>query len=301
MNGQAIKETIYILRPTVDTPAQMQSPPVVGCIVGLPALAEYVPTSDHYNDKHSVIWFFDELFTASRMWLQKDQADIIELTDDTYGTFYEFGFFVNKFGESAIGYQLNWTAVLNAHGPGSYRIRNSSTKAIGTFPDQYSFDFNLMVYTADRADRTVRVEWSRSGVLGSRIKDEKVEDYGTLAWFNQLRVPNSMFGFDSSALTDEYVRYPNGENVWIGDSQIEELTWNIYQLPNYIHRFVQVDIMQSGKQKFTDYNKLAPTPTVDRWCVPTAGYKPDWVVGTINANVSVTFKPYFENLTHKRE
>jgi predicted DNA-binding ArsR family transcriptional regulator len=62
-----------------------------------------------------------------------------------------------------------------------------------------------------------------------------------------------------------------------------------------------VDLIQSGKMKFTDYNKLSPTPTVNRWVVPTAGYKPEWVVGTVNANVTVTFKPYFENLTHKRE
>jgi hypothetical protein len=31
------------------------------------------------------------------------------------------------------------------------------------------------------------------------------------------------------------------------------------------------------------------------------GYKPEWIIGTINANVEIKFKPYFENLTHKRE
>jgi hypothetical protein len=301
MNGQAIKETIYVIKPTVSTPIQVQTKETDGCVPTLPALAEYTPTDDHFNDRHSVIWFFDDLFTDAKIYLQKDQKDLIELTDNTFGTFYPYGFFVNKFNEKAIGFLIEWTKVLNAHGPGSYRIRNSSTRAIGTFPDQYSFEFNLQVYTPDRANRTVRAEWNRNGVLGSRISDEKVEDYGTLNWFNQIRIPNSMFGFDTSELTEEYVRYPNGSNVWITDKQVEELTWNIWQLPQYVHRFIQVDVMQAGKIKVTDYNKLVPTPTIDRWVVPTSGYKPEWIIGTQNANVTVTFKPYFENLTHKRE
>lgn len=300
MNGQAIQEIIYILKPTVAVNPALQEAMSSGCDQ-LPALAEMSPTNNRFNDKHSVIWFFDELFTEAKIYLQKNKADIIELTDNTYGTFYEYGFFVNKFGESALGYLIDWSMVLNEHGVGNYRIRNSGTKSIGTYEDQYSFEFNLQVYIADRADRTVRVEWNRSGVLGSRVKDEKVEDYGILDWYNQIRIPNSMFGFDTSELTKEYVHYPNGSNEWIGDSQVEELTWNIYQLPNFIHRFIQVDIMQSGKQKITDYNKLAPTQTIDRWVVPTSGYKPEWIVGAPKSNVTCTFKPYFENLTHKRE
>jgi hypothetical protein len=286
MNGQAIKQDIYILRAT-------------------PALAEFDPTDDHFNDKHSVIWFFDDLFTEVKIYLQKKTggafADVTELTDNTYGTFYPLAFFTNKFSERAIGYLIDWSLVLNEEGAGSYRVRVEGIKSIGVFDDKYSFEFALKVYTADRADRTVRIQWNRNGVLGSRFKDAEIEDYGILNWFNQIRVPNSMFGFDASEVTVEYIKYPNGSNVWLGDMQTEELTWNIYRLPNYIHRFIQVDALQSGKITFTDYNKLAPTQNIDRECVLVSGYKPEWIVGTINANVSVTLKPYYENLTHKRE
>lgn len=305
MNGQAIKQDIYVLRPSsnISNPIQSQSGNN-GCIFELPALAEYEPTDDHFNDIHAPIWFFDDLFSDVKIYLQKksiEWVDLVELTDNTYGTFYPYGFFVNKFGNSAIGYLIEWTKVLNENGPGSYRIRVSGEKSIGTFDGLTSFEFSLKSYTADRADKTVRVQWNRSGVLGNRLKDSDVDDYGQLNWLNQLRVPNSMFGFDISDFTEEYVRYPNGENEWIGDSQIEELKWDIYLLPNYIHRFIKVDIMQSGKVMFTDYNKLAPTQTIDRICVPTSGYKPEWIVGVITANVSTTWKPYYENLTHKRE
>jgi hypothetical protein len=305
MNGQAIAQDIYVLRTTPDAPARLQAAIDNGCEFYLPALAEMSPTDDHFNDQHSVIWFFNDLFSDVKIYLQKKVGgtwtDLTELTDDTYGTFYEYGFFINKFNESAIGYLIEWTNVLNEHGAGAYRVRVEGTKSIGTFDGLTSFEFALKVYTDDRADRTVRIEWNRSGVLGNRLSDVRIDDYGTLDWYNQLRIPNSMFGFDTSDLTEEYIKYPNGENVWLGDSQIEELTWNIYNLPNYIHRFIQVDVMQSGKVIFTDYNVLAPTQTVDRICVPTSGYKPEWIVGATGANVATTWKPYYENLTHKRE
>lgn len=305
MNGQAIKQDIYVLITTPAEVAQLQPLLDNGCTFELPALAELAPTNDHFNDKHSVIWFFDDLFSDVKIFLQKKVSgtwtDLTELTDDTYGTFYAYGFFVNKFSESAIGYLIEWTNVLNEHGIGSYRVRVEGTKSIGDFAGLTSFEFALKVYTQDRADKTVRAEWNRSGVLGSRLSDVKVEDYGILNWYNQIRIPNSIFGFDTGDLTIEHIRYPNGQNTWISDKQTEELTLNIYHLPNYIHRFIQVDLMQSGKITFTDYNKLAPTVNVDRVVVPTSGYKPDWIVGAINANVSVTFKPYYENLTHKRE
>jgi hypothetical protein len=159
MNGQAIKETIYVLRTTPDAPTQLQPSLDTKCVFELPALAEYVPTDDHFNDQHSVIWFFDELFSDVKIFLQKKiggaWSDVTELTDDTYGTFYAYGFFTNKFGDQAIGYLIKWTNVLNEEGPGSYRVRVEGTKSIGTFADQYSFEFALKVYTADRADRTV--------------------------------------------------------------------------------------------------------------------------------------------------
>ena len=306
INGQAIKQDVFVLNTTGNNTGGLQPlPSANNCDYFLPALAEYTYTDDHFNDQHSVIWFFDELFTETHIHLQSKNtgawADVAELTGNTYGKLYAYGFFINKFNEKAHGYLLDWSKVLNEQGPGAYRVRASGVKSIGTFDDQYSFEFELRVYTPDRADKTTRVQWNRSGVLGNRMKDEKIDDYGTLNWFNQIRIPNSIFGLPTSDLVKEYVVYPNGSNVWLSDKQVEELTWEIYQLPSYVHRFIQVDIMQAGQMTFSDYNKLNPTQNVDRIVVPTAGYKPEWQRGTVNANVTVTFKPYFENLTHKRE
>jgi hypothetical protein len=83
MNGQAIKQDFYVLRPAVTDKPVVQEAYNPGCQFYLPALAEYEPTDDHFNDKHSVIWFFDELFSDVKIYLQKldgDWEDVAELT-----------------------------------------------------------------------------------------------------------------------------------------------------------------------------------------------------------------------------
>lgn len=305
INGQAIKEVVYILHPSGDTPGQLQAPIVDNCDLELPALAEYEPSDPHFNDRHSEIWFYNDLFTNAKIYLQKKiggtWTNHVQITDNTLGTFYAFGFFVNKFNDKAIGFLAEWTKILNAYGTGSYRFKATADIAIGSSPDRLSFEFNVQVYTAGRADHTTRIEWNRSGVLGNISQDDKVDDYGTLNWYNQLRIPNSTFGFDTGEATREFVRYPNGQEQWLSDEQEEELIWNVYALPYYIHKFLRADFMQAGKMTMTDYNSLVPTKNVDRIVKPSSAYKPDWQMRTQNANVTVTFNPYFKNLTHKRE
>lgn len=305
MNGQVIKETFYVMRTDATTAGQLQPAMDTGCDFELPALAELEPTDDLFNDKTSIIWFFNDLYTSARIYLQKKVAgvwvDQSELTDNTYGTMYPLAFFTNKFNERALGYIIEWTKILNDLGVGIYRVRSTSVKSIGSAPDQFSFEFKLQVYTPGRADTTTRIEWTRNGVLGNTYDDMKIDDYGTLTWYNQLRIPNSTFGFDTGEVTREQVKYPNGEQVWISDEQEEELTWNVYLLPAFVHKFLRSDFMMCGSMTMTDYNSQVPTKNISRLVKPSSGYKPEWQMRTDKANVTVTFNPYFENLTHKRE
>lgn len=309
MNGTAIKENFFTLSTAIGITTNAVIPQFnrSGCNYALPALAELEPSDEMKNDRHSVIWFFSPLYTGAELFLQKKNAageyeDVDAMNNDDYGTFSEFGFFVNKFSESAIGYQIEWTYVLQAHGQGVYRVKMVSTRPTGSDPDQYSFEFNLETYTDDRADGTVRVEWNRYGSLGDRNNDEKVMDFGTLDWYNQLRIPDSMFGLPTSEIIRTSTRYQTGRKVWLSDQQVEVLTWNIVGLPGFLHDFLRVDMFMSGVITFTDYNSLSPVPTKNRQVITSSNYEPDWVVGVDlgRANVTLKFNPHFENLTHKR-
>lgn len=304
MNGQAIKKDFYILAESQPSENIDLIPKKKECCFALPALAELSFTSKYHNDNHSVIWFYGELFTTAKIYMQKkingSWVDW-ELTNDDYGTMKQFGFFVNKFDEKAIGYQIDWAKILVAKGEGLYRFKSGGTPAIGNAVEYYSFEFELRKYTESRANGTVRAEWYRNGILGSKSSDKRIDDFSDLNYFNQIRLPKSIFGFETSSFEREYVKYLNGSEVWTKDTQTEELTWNIRQMPEPVHRFLRVDMMQSGRVLITDYNSSNPTKHIDTECIPNSEYAPKWNEYVMTATVDLKFNKYYNNLTHLRE
>jgi hypothetical protein len=306
MNGQAIKQDFHILYTNSDSPSnKLIENKSLECCFELPALAETTFTDERKNDRHSVIWFFGELFGDAKIYIQKRTSgvwnNVEELIDNTYGTFYEFGFYTNKFNEKAIGYQIEWSKVLAELGQGVYRFKGTATPAIGGPVEYLSFEFKLLKYTDERAEESVYAFWYRNGINGSKESDIKIDDYANLNWFNAIRIPRSTFGYWDSVNESEFVKYPNGEMIWLKDDDVEELTWFIVAMPEPVHKFLRVDMMQAGKITITDYNSTNPTPYRDKEVVRSSSYAPEWVQGVRFANVTLTFKPYVQNFTRLRE
>lgn len=307
MNGQAIKQDFYLLTTNPPSYENMDLiPKKKECCFTLPALAELTFTGELKNDKHSVIWFFGELFSDAKIYIQKKVNGVwndTELTDNSFGTFNEFGFYTNKFNEKAIGYQIDWALILNDEdfGEGNYRFKGTGTPSIGDAVEYFSFEFTLKKYTDSRANGTVRASWYRKGILGSKTNDAQIDDFGSLNYFNQIRIPNSIFGFETSPVETSYIKYPNGEQIWTEDNQIEELEWRIRQMPEPVHRFLRVDMLQSGRVIITDYNSSNPTKHINRECVASTDYMPAWKDGVMTAPVTLKFKKYYQNLQHRRE
>jgi hypothetical protein len=323
-NGQCIKQDFTIISRTVvpeTVPTSAFS--LSECCFILPALASFDDNAKFKNDKHSVIWFFNELADASqtKLYLQKQIGGLYpdeitnfgyEITDDTIGTYnslgtIDFGYenqtspnFKNKYGERAIGLEIDWQKVLkdegeNGFGEGDYRILCKSGDL-----KQYSFEFCLLQWTAPRADETVVAEWWRNGSLGSRESDEKLEDYHIMNRYNRLRLPNAMFGLDTSTYESESVKYQSGKKVWLTDSHIEEYTLELFGLPYELHRFIEVDLLHGDTIQFTDFNINNPTKHVERKVIRTSNYEPKWVKGSSFAPVEVKFQQAIQNFTHNR-
>jgi hypothetical protein len=307
MNGQAIKQDFYILQSS-DKPKTLSFAQEMNeCCFMLPALAENEenPTDLLKNDKHSVIWFFNDLFTEATLTLQKntgnDFADIDDLDSDTYGELFPFGFFENKFNEKAIGYKIDWNKVLLIHGEGDYRISITASPSLGDDFTDTSFEFCLLTYNQERAEQTCQITWYRNGELGDPFTDEKLNDYGTLQWFNQLRLPDATFGMEKSTFEREFVKYQSGAKIWVKDAQKEEFQLILIRYPEWLHRFIRINILQSDEIFITDFNSQNPTTHVNRKIIPSSEYAPKWTFGSKFASVEMQFQQYFENLTHKRD
>ncbi len=307
INGQAIKQDFLILaKPTVPEVAITdKSGNDNGCCFILPALAELSITSDLKNDKHSVIRFFGQLFTEATMTLQKNEngtyVDEDDLDGNTYGTFYEFGFFVNKYGESAIGFEIDWQKVLTVSGEGDYRVKFSATPEFGDVYEDFSFEFCLKKYTTARADKTVRVTWNRNGQFGDEKQDERKVDFGTLDWFNQLRLPDSFFGRPSEEQEKTYTKYESGAEIWTADKRLEKYTFIGYMYPTFLHNFLKRNMFAGDNILITDYNIKNPNTYVDKKVVYESSYDPKWNDDVDRATVELSFKQEYQNLVRKRD
>lgn len=307
INGQAIKQDFLILSKQIEpqTPITDKSGNDNGCCFILPALAELTITSDLKNDKHSVIWFFNQLFTTALMTLQKYEngvfEDIDELDSNTYGTFYGFGFFENKYGEKAIGYLIDWQKVLTTQGEGDYRVKIEATPIFGSYFEDYSFDFCLKQYLNHRADYTTRISWRRNGQYGDEKQDEKKIDFGILNWYNQIRLPNSFFGRPTEEQEKTYTKYESGAEIWTGDKRIEKYAFTGLLYPSFLHRFIQRNITSGDNILITDYNIRNPNTFIDKKVVYESSYEPKWNNDIDRATVELTFKQEYQNLVRKRD
>lgn len=300
MNGQAIKQDFFVIRnnPLVQNPTFL-NPENNDCCFELLALAEISITDPLKNDKYSWLQWFDKgAFTGAVLTLQKwdgsDFADVSDLIDDTYGTNYEFGFFETIYDENAIGYLVDWQRVLAEEGEGNYRLKSTGTLVGSGTVENYSFEFCLHVFTQDRADKSVRLEWTKNGNQGSLFDDARRVDYGQNNWYNSARL-KGYFGDDDSDQETTFVKYQNGNEVWTTRSITENYTLKLSPVPIGVHRFIQYDALPSDEVYITDYNLNNATPHIKRKVIWDTGYKPEWKRGTMLAKVDITFKQGIQN------
>ena len=153
--GEAIFENFKLIANNPSDPDSVLDLPKFSqstCCYELPVFAELVFTKDFNNDKSSVIWFYDNAFSDSLLELEKysngSWSKVADLNDNTYGTYYAFGFFENNQQEKAVGYQIEWANVLSGLGTGKYRVKTVETNIFGT-TNKYSLEWSLKAYNSD--------------------------------------------------------------------------------------------------------------------------------------------------------
>jgi hypothetical protein len=308
--GEAIKQDFRIL---TNSNPETPSIPVLDlhepCCECNYVVAESVFTSDLNNDKSGEIFFVSDAFSNAVMKLEKEinhvWTEVATLNNTTYGTYLAYGSFTNQFDEKPTGYVINWRSVLVAggsFGEGRYRIKCTLTPLFGSPVIKYSrFEWDLRAYTPYRVQETVRVEFWQNGLKGDPTSDLRKRDFGTLNWYNQIRLANSRFGKDIGTFTRESVRYQNGLDQWLEDFQVEEYILNVGQSTNVFHRYLRIDMMQADKIQITDYTAANPTEHINRLVKPNSNYEPRWNVGSKKASVEIRFKQMYQNLQNRRQ
>jgi hypothetical protein len=305
--GEAIRQDFTILRdnPDISTGAvSVLESSVDDCCFVLPVLAKASGGDNLTDDKSSVLFFYNVGITTALLTLQKWNgnifADISTLTDNTYGSNYPFAFETNENNENLQGYILDWQKIIVLNGAGTYRVKSDSTTILAGANEQFSMEYCLKEYTDFRADLTTRIEWFNSGIIGSEKDDTKTRDYGSIDWFNQVRLPETIFGDDSNDYSREFVRYQNGEQVWLQDDNVESYNLKTGRFPSFLHKYLKYDMMQGDNIKVTNYDKDAHVDHIEKQVIPSSSYEPNYIRGTKLSNVELTFEQQFQNHSKKR-
>jgi hypothetical protein len=311
--GEAIKEDFKLITSDPVVPDGVLDLPDFSqpsCCYELPVFAELVFTKKFNNDKSSVIWFYSGAFSAVDLELEQNTGSgwskVADLNDNTYGTFFAFGFFENNQQEKAVGYLIDWSKVLTLEGVAQYRVKTVETSLFGA-ANQLSFEWTLQIYRPDVVNGTTRLSWFMNGITGDPEDDQRVRDFGSLDWFNEIRLRNSLFWATTSEYEKDYVQFQNGQRVWIQDERERSYQFELNQAPNYIHELLSGEVFQADTIIITDFN--ADNPALKKDCSPemlekqvklSSSYEPNWNFRTKLASVELTFINEFKNFMRKR-
>lgn len=119
--------------------------------------------ADSENDgiKNDITDFLTKKITASdtvKIELLKGNVIKAEITDDTYGTFYD-GFDTQPL---YVGWQADWTAIFNAFSGGRYQVR-ITTVILGETSEFLSRYFKLNTFDIISANNTIKLETLQNG------------------------------------------------------------------------------------------------------------------------------------------
>lgn len=272
----------------------------------LKVLADTTSGDQFKNDVSGFLWWFNSIVSDAVLKLYKFDDSVnnfvflIDLDDNTYGTFYDYGFFINDEDEKFIGYQLEWKTVLTTHGPGGYKVVCEPTLGIGGSGTLESPMYCLKQFTPERADKTVKIEYNLNHITGIASDDKKFKDFGELNWYNSLRL-SGYFGFPNSKYTKEFIEYNNGQSVEVEDEQEPEYLLKLFPQPQFVHDIMRIDVMQGDTVLITDYNSKNPINYVQKSVIGNSDYAPDWKkLQSKLATVEVKFKQAYNNLKKLR-
>lgn len=258
------------------------------------------------NDENTFIFWYDGAAVDSVVLkLVKSDGSEIILTGvsgtSVYGTKYDFGFFINDAGEKFIAYHIEWRKVLLTLGEGTYYIKSQVTTKFGDTGEELSDTYCLKQYTVERANGTVRIEYFLNGILGLSEFDEKTKDFGELNWYNQHRF-DGFFAYSKSTYKSDYIRYANGQDVWVSDEQEPEYKLDLKPMATFKINTLRTDILQSDEMTITDYNSRNIETYYKKQVQKTSELAPKWhYLKSKLASVTITFKQSFNNLKKFRE
>lgn len=206
-----------------------------------------VGNEDYKNDKSSFIYRRYSDSDTVLMKLFKNGVDLTDLNDNTLGIFYPQITGALPTAESYVAYLLEWEKVYNNYGAGNYQVI-TTVNQLGTEIEIKSIKFNLMGYSDEAADGTVRIESFQNGnIIGSDF------DFTGINWYSSMRIDGKFIETAETFETNEYLTQ-NYQRKQIQDKIIENYSLETNLLPRSVTEVITKNSVLANKILITDYN-----------------------------------------------
>ncbi len=245
------------------------------------------------NDKSSLLAMFQDWVVSATFVIQKNIANVwtdqATITDSSYGEYYDIGDITEQ--PYYAGIVIYWANVLAAFGSGEYRIKLTEVNDFTT-NITYSKPYCLKEYGC-AIDNSVRIEWYNNFGLGDISDDTSIVDFTGTNWYNQVRIPQSIFHYISSDYTEEEIQFTNGKFQDVKNVQSERYQLVLGGLPMWMHRILKTYCFQSGEVYITDYSNNAPEEIIGKAVKIASSYPPRPKKSSACWPVTLEFKPTY--------
>lgn len=220
-------------------------------------------TDTYRNDKNSFLYSrgISSASLSIELWDCEQKLD--DLNDNTYGTFYDFGF--SSTYENYTGYVIDWLKVYNAFGSGYYVIKGLWSLGANSYTYE-SPCFWLLPYSPCNAQGTVKIKWTQNGNIISSFLN-----YAGLEWENWARVPGYFGRNEPSEEIDEIEKTDRSFET-VNLQSIDNFTLETKQIPFWLSNILDKNAFLGSTIEITDYNQDNHRDDLIDFKVRFAGY-----------------------------
>ena len=258
-------------------------------------------TDDLKNDRTSYFKYWPTSFETGTLTIQKcvggTFTDQEIITDNTYGTFKDFGEEI-KNGQVYISIKnIDWTALRSVYGVGEYRIEAAAMDMFGNIDVDYSFSYKVRDYTPDAANNSVFIKIANEGLLGN-INNPRERFVFPDDWQDAIRIKGT-FGGDFSEYEEEHTRFNDGSRRYTKHTQVPKYLLDVDRAPWQVRNFLRNEVVMANAIQITDYNTNSANCHVDTDVERSGGFTPEYIKQVSTAKVQIEFRQAYDNLFKK--
>lgn len=233
---------LFVEIPKIDEPVET----IKECCYQAEVFAQTEDSDDDKND-YTGFWHKKQVpnETANFVLVNVETSDEYDLDDNTYGTYKDFGTISDN--PNLKTFILKWKKVLELHGEGLFTVVKRVSIA-GINYEEAQVNYNLRVYSVNRADKSVRIDIKTDGLM-ERLK----VDFANSGFETSLRF-NGFFGRREPKYEEDTIVYNNFVKEQISMMQTNEYTLQSNLLPSCMTQPIIDFLLFANDIYLNDYN-----------------------------------------------